>query len=335
MKIKFLPYQPHCFAFGGFEVQTLSTLQALQEYGVDATTLDVWGRDSNFDVLHCWGLGVANYENVFWGKKAGKKVVITALLPYYETILEKAKHYLSLGVYKARLFKEMLQVVDKVVLVNELQADVCKRLFGVPSSKLEVIPNVVQQLYFDAGKYTGSPFKQQYNLSDFILTTGNVCSRKNQLSLARAAVKAGANLVIIGKVMEGEEKYREALEQFVQANPTITWIKGLEPGSDDLVNAYAACAAFALPSYVEQQPISLLEAAVMHKPLLISDRAYAHQKYYTNARLVNPGSTDEIAKGLQDVLNNSSKYIVPHQFLQECKAHHVAEAYADVYKSLY
>ncbi|WP_162426910.1 glycosyltransferase family 4 protein [Pontibacter pudoricolor] len=334
MKIKFLPYQPHCFAFGGFEVQMLSTLQALRESGIDATTLDVWERDSSFDVLHCWGLGVANYENVFWGKKAGKKVVLTALLPYYETILEKAKHYLSLGVYKARLFKEMLQVIDKVVVVNELQADVCIRHFGVPASKLEVIPNVVQHLYFKTAGHTGSLFTQHYQVSDFILTSGNVCSRKNQLNLALAAVKAGVNLVIIGKIMEGEEKYGETLEKVVQENANITWIKGLAPGSEVLVDAYAACSAFALPSYIEQQPISLLEAAIMRKPLLISDKAFARQKYYKNALLVNPGSIDAIAKGLHQVLNGSSKYLVPSQLLQEVKPQHVAQAYAAVYNSL-
>lgn len=73
MKVKYAPYQAHCFAFGGFELQMLSAFEAIQECGGEVSKLDPWDRSDNFEVLHCWGLGFPHDENIYWAKRSKKK----------------------------------------------------------------------------------------------------------------------------------------------------------------------------------------------------------------------------------------------------------------------
>lgn len=333
MKVKFLPYQPHCFAFGGFEIQTLSTLMAIQEAGVDASPLNVWEKDNDFDILHCWGLEVGNYANLFWAKKSGKKVVVTALFPYYESFKEKFKFALSAVFYKAKLMREMAAMADHVIVVNDIQASICHRYFGVSKEKITVIPNVVKKAFYDIEDKDES-FSRKYGITDFILSTGNICRRKNQLNLAKACINSKIKLVLIGKVLDGEADYGHQLESIVRAHDGIMWLPGLEPGSEDLVGAYSACTAFALPSYEEQQPISLLEAAAQRKPLLIADKAYAFQKYYKNAVIVKPGSISSIERGIKEINTHPELYIPPATIVRECTGEQVGKAYANLYHSL-
>jgi len=325
MKVKFLPYQPHCFAFGGFEIQMLSALKALENAGVDVEKMNVWSRDNDYQIVHCWGLDLANYENVKWAKKSGKMVVVTALVGYYEALVEKLKFTISSSFYKERLIKEMVTYIDRFVVLNELQANIIHEHYGVTREKIHVIPNIVDEKFYQIAT-------ENTIIADYVLIVGNVCTRKNQLALAKACVLENLQLTIIGGVLRGEEGYGEQLQQIVDNNANITWIKGLKENSAELLDYYKKCSIFALPSFIEQQPISLLEAAVMNKPLIIANKAYGKQKYYQNSYLVDPGSVKSIQDGLRKVINDKSSYLPDQDLLKECKSENVGKAYMEVYQ---
>jgi len=324
MKIKFLPYQPHCFAFGGFEIQMLSAFKALESLGVNVEKMDVWSRDNDYQIAHCWGLDLANYENVKWAKKSGKIVVITALVGYYEDMVDRIKFRISSSFYKERLIKEMVTYIDRFVVLNELQAKIIHEHYGIAKDRIHIIPNIVDERFYQIANE--SPI-----ISDYVLIVGNVCTRKNQLALAKACVLENLKLIIIGGVLRGEEGYGEQLTQIVNNNVNISWIKGLKENSDELLDYYKKCSIFALPSFIEQQPISLLEAAVMNKPLIIANKAYGKQKYYENSYLVNPKSVRSIQNGLRKVINDKSSYLPNQNLLKECKSENVGRAYMEVY----
>lgn len=332
MKVKYVPSQPHCFAYGGFEIQMLSTLDAAIKSGVHAEKIDIWSRDNDFDILHCWGLGFHHYENIRWANHARKKVVLTALLSYYETFNERLRHLFSTYIKKAQYYIQIANMADAVVVVNELQADACLKYFKVPSNKIHVIPNIVHAKYFE-NKLDNS-FSQKYNLSNYVLIVGSVCARKNQLNLINACIKANIKLVVIGRLMEGEEAYGKQIEIAIEGNSNIIWIPGLTPNSDELVSAYQGSSVVALPSYIEQQPITLLEAVAMQKPLLMSNRAFSKQKYYQNAMCVSPESVDAIADGLKKISSEPSKYIPSLLTIEECREESVGNAYHQLYRSI-
>ena len=118
MKIKFFPFQPHCFAFGGFELQMLSAFEAIQKKGIMVEKMDIWSRDNDFDILHCWGAEISNYYNFYWAKKTTKKIVVTSLSSYYETNIERLRFLVSVLFYRQRFVKEMYTMADKIVVVN-------------------------------------------------------------------------------------------------------------------------------------------------------------------------------------------------------------------------
>ena len=170
-----------------------------------------------------------------------------------------------------------------------------------------------------------------FGLKNYVLCTGNVCKRKNQLNLAKATINRGYPLLIIGDVLQGEEQYAEDLDRVIKNQDNARWIRGVAPGSPTLVAAYANCVAFALPSLMEQQPISALEAAAAGKPLLLADKAYAHQKYYRNACLVDPMSEVSIRNGLDRIMKSPANYSPEKTFLNECTREKVGMAYQSIY----
>lgn len=327
MKVRVLPLQPHCFAFGGFEIQMLSVIEAVRACGVDAQPMNVWSRDADFDTLHVWGLDVAHMAVVYWARRSGKRVVMTALLPYLTTE-RRLRHLASLVIGQARIHRKLLAMLDILVVVNDAQKETACRMLGMQRDRVEVIPNIVEARFFEQ-----IPAGQRAPPHDdgYVLCTGNICPRKNQVNLAKACLAAGQALLIIGDVLTGEERYAEALGRLVEGQNAVRWIRGMPAGSPDLVLAYHRCAAFALPSHNETQPISLLEAAAAGKPLLIGDRPYAEQKYFQHARRVAPESDKSIEQGLRAVLAEPRRYIAPREFLQECRKECVGQAYERVF----
>ncbi|MEJ2883672.1 glycosyltransferase family 4 protein [Pedobacter sp. GR22-6] len=333
-KVTYFPLQAHCFAFGGFEVQMLSAFKAVKNFGYDGLSLskvDVWSRIADFDVAHFWGLEIDNFSNLIWAKKSGKKVVLTALFGYYETFLLKAKNFASRYLHAGRFRLEMLKYVDILVVVSDEQKILANKYYGFSEDRIIVIPNIVSNEFMTLTKRVlplGLPFQQ------YVLCVGNVCQRKNQEILIDAVVKLGLNLVLVGKPIAGERSYVSRVEEKVNLNKNIIWIEGLREGSEELVSLVQNCSVFALPSFSETQPISMLEAAFCAKPLLTGNRAYAKQKFYQNAMLVNPNSLSAIQIGLESVVRDPIKYVSPSIYLTECTEEAVGQAYSNIYLSI-
>jgi glycosyltransferase involved in cell wall biosynthesis len=330
MKVKFVPFQPHCFAFGGFEIQMLSTLKAVQETGVDVSKLDPWSRDNDFDIIHLWGLDHIHEQNVRFSHKDGKKIVITALFPDFESFNRKLRHAASTLIGPARGMIRLAKLADKIIVVNDVEAEIANRYYKIPLEKLDYIPNIVDSKYF-AIKHSNNTFK---GLKDYVLCTGNICKRKNQLNLVKACKKLNLNLIIIGHTLLGEEIYGRQVEEEISNTNNVAWIKGLKENSDELIEAYKNCSIFALLSHHEQGPISAYEAlAAGCNKLLLSNRRYADQSFFEYVETSNPNSVTDIALGLQKLLE-SEKPDVSNRIINSCNLETVGKQYQAVYKSL-
>lgn len=328
--VRVLPLQPHCFAFGGFELQMIGAMEAARSVGTNVNRLDLWARDASFDVLHLWGLSLQHRDTAHWAHLAGKKVLVSALVNYpgWKQSLRYIASYL-LG--PGRLRKEMLSWVDGVTVVNAQQKTYLAQTLGFPAERIYIVPNIVEDVFFSKNQNT-SDF--DVGLKDYVICTGNICKRKNQLSLVHACKQIGVPLLIVGDVLLGEESYGKALAEEIGSCSSIRWIKGMPPASDNLASAYKRAAAFALPSFAEQQPISALEAAAARKPLLLGNRPYAKQEFYANAALVDPDAVKSIAKSLRMVLDSPDKYCPPVEVLENCRRVKVGESYASAYEKI-
>lgn len=331
MKVRVLPCQPHSLAFGGFEIQMLSAMKATREAGVDIEPLDAWSRDGDFDILQLWGLEDAHFLSIKWGYSSGKKIVLTALLPY---LTPKASiRYLTAKILGfKRIQSNILSMVDQLVVVNQEQARTASNLIGFPDDKISIIPNIIEDIYFDNMKIENKTIR--FGVEKYIVCTGNVCKRKNQLVLAQAAIQENIPLVIVGKSVSGEESYAEDLKKLIHTSNKVQWIEGLQAHSSEMLSAYQGSVGFALLSTDETQPISALEAAALGKPLILSDSSWARQKYYENALLINPYSLDSVRKGIRQLLDETDKHKIQSENINECNRLNVGEAYAEVYAKL-
>jgi glycosyltransferase involved in cell wall biosynthesis len=218
-------------------------------------------------------------------------------------------------------------MVDAIVVVNEAQAETARKLLGVATQRLFVIPNIVDAQYF-------APTPDTHADGGYVLCTGNICARKNQLRLAEAACLAGCPLVIIGDVLVGEERYGDELRRICEQEANLRWHRRMQPDSAALVTAYRRARVFALPSLDETQPLSLLEAAAARRALVISDLPYSRDHAYRNARLVQPRSVRSICEGLRAAMAAPQRYTPPQEALQSFTQERVAAAYCEIFARL-
>ena len=331
MKIKYFPYQPHCFAFGGFDMQMINTLTAVKNTGVEADKLEVWSRDKDFDILHLWGIGRPNFEIIDWAKKAGKMIIATILLPYHDTARSKLGYgYRRFLSGAGSQLMHYLNLLDKIVVVNELQKNVLHNYYKVPLHKIAVIPNIVEDQYFERPSFD---FSKQYGVSNYVLCTGNISPRKNQYNLALACINLNVQLVLIGNTLDGEMNYGKKTEALAATHSNIVWIKELPKASDELVGAYHNCAVYALPSKEETQPISALEAVAMQKSLVLMDRMYARQSFYKGAVLCKSPLVKDIEVALTAAMYIKSP-ATQNLEIRNCRSEMVGEQYKNCYLDL-
>jgi glycosyltransferase involved in cell wall biosynthesis len=225
----------------------------------------------------------------------------------------------------------MLAELDGITVVNRQQKEYLTNIVGIPARRVFVIPNIVEDVFFDP---PASPPGFDPGLEGYVLCTGNICPRKNQLALIQACRRIGVPLLLVGHLLTGEAEYGRAVEEEIGDDPQVRWVRGLPQGSAHLAAAYRRAAVFALPSYKEEQPLSALEAVAARKPLILGDRPYARQDYYAGALVADPRSVAAIAAALRKAYSRPDEFRPPDSAIQSCRRATVGRAYADAYDAL-
>jgi len=318
MKVRVVPGQPHCFDYGGFDIQMHRTLSLLQTEGIDAKPLDFWSRDADFDILHFWGFDAgAHMTAARFAKAYGKKIVMTPLVQYL-TPRARIRHVAAWLKGPARQRIALGRLVDRFLAVNEQQGETLVRLYDVPSVKIDIVPTIVDDLFFQSGARGITPTN---GFSSYLISPGNICSRKNQIRLVEAAIATRTPILFAGDVAGGEEDYGKRFARSIEAYPFLRWNRWMEWA--DLLTAYRDSYGVVLPSFEEQQPTVGLEAAALGKPLMLGKRPYARQKFYANAYLADPASVQDIAIGLRALKDAPASHTPPMETVQACRADRV------------
>jgi glycosyltransferase involved in cell wall biosynthesis len=308
----------------------ITAMEAARGAGAQISPLDFWSRSAEFDVLHLWGLEPQHRTIARWAQAARKKVLLSALVNYpgWQSWL---RYIVSSTAGPARLCKPLLADLDWVTVVNQEQKRYLVKTIRYPKEQVSVVPNVIDDIFFDLGDDSCESIS---GLKDYVICAGNICKRKNQLSLVRACKQIGVPLLLAGTVLIGEEDYARAVVDAVGDDRNIRWIQGLLPSSRELASAYRHSALFALPSYSEQQPISALEAAACRKPLVLADRPYARQEFYENAALADPDSVHAISVAIRKALDHPEAYCPPASTLEQCRRIYAGAKYLAIYERL-
>lgn len=279
-RICIVPEYPLSLMTGGVQVQALATFKALKEQGLNVELFSWCAEIPPADLYHF--VGFPSYLSSLAALLHRKGI------PYVCTILcgghrsrttlwaARLRHNLNAVLPCRPEYHESVMGADTIVVITHADAAVVRYVFGVPSSRVVVVENGVDERYRLSSP---SLWRQRYGDRPFVLCVGHIQSRKNQLFLLKVANQSGVPVVLIGAVMSGQEEYARHVESEIRANAVFggMWLRDLSADDPLLVSAYAACQAYILLSHQETQPLSVLEAMAAGKPVLLGDASYTRE----------------------------------------------------------
>ena len=184
--------------------------------------------------------------------------------------------------------------------------------FGIPSNRLAVIPNPfdLDQLKAEINVPEKPIASKQKSVR--IIYIANICERKAQDVLIRAAAQVikkhpAVYFELVGKEMESEKEYCEkvhALARDLDIQDHISF-PGLVP-FEDAMRRLADSDIFAFPTLSEMMPRAVIEAMMAGKPIIASsvdgilDLIHDRQ----TGLLVRPGNEEELVNALCELIEN-------------------------------
>jgi len=179
-----------------------------------------------------------------------------------------------------------LEKASRVACVSRVVADEAMRGFGVPASKIEIVPNGVDEFFSPGGEE-----------EDYVLYAGTLEPRKglDDLIAAWSSLTPRPRLVLCGDAGWGSP---------------VTRVPGVEVtgyvSRERLRELYRHARAFVYPSRYEGFGIPPLEAMACGAPV-IATRVGAIPEYASGvAELVAPGNVDALRDALTRVLRDAS-----------------------------
>ncbi len=328
---------------GGGEIQLVETRRALERLNVTAR---LWqpGCDSldTIDCLHLFGSHRAWLPLVEAARCAGKPVAVSTIAWF-----DLASRWNETAPYSTRLRgtlgqlarticpqipswrRQLYQAADVLLPNSQAEADQLTRYFGVPSSKIHVVPNGADPGVADA---CPEPFAERVGGAGFVLCAGRIEPRKNQLALIEALAGSGHSLVILGDVVPGHEDYAAACRQ--AANADTQFVPALAHNDPLLASAYAACGCLALPSWFETPGLVAIEAGMLGKPLVLTDRGATREYFGELADYVCPSDRARIRRTVEQALARGLNPLLADWTRQRYTWHAAAQATREAYATI-
>jgi glycosyltransferase involved in cell wall biosynthesis len=307
---------------GGPLTQILGTKLSLEELGATVRLYDPWKGfgDEKPDLVHLFGAHVGTYHLAREIRKAGIPLVVTPIffsnhpIPLLKTTVAMAGllHKIVKGSWTDYGFlREICGWADVVVPNTTEEARLLRRCFGVPDTRISVVPNGVSSRF---GSADPEIFTKKYGVGKFVLNTGHVGpGRKNVLNLIKALERINVSSVIIGRI-EKNDYARECLKE-AKNNPRLLVLDELPNDSDLLASAYAACDVFVLPSLFETPGIAALEAACAGAKIVITRHGGTKEVFGGEAEYVEPSSVELIHHGITTALNKPRSTVLRDRIL--------------------
>jgi glycosyltransferase involved in cell wall biosynthesis len=161
---------------------------------------------------------------------------------------------------------DTLKMGDAAIAMTDWEAHLLRNMYDVDPSRLFVIPNGVEQVFFD------SPAAQR---GKWLVCTATIVELKQVLKLAQAAVAAKTPLWVIGKPFSATDPYAVEFERYARANSDLIRYEGPIMDRPALARVYREARGFVLLSKWESLSLSALEASACECRLLLSHLPWA------------------------------------------------------------
>ncbi len=195
-----------------------------------------------------------------------------------------------------------LSRADRVIAVSSNTARDAEELFGVPRSRIAVVPHGVSQGLRPMSAEELAPVRERFRLPErFVLFVGTIEPRKNLLTLLEAWAMMGdrPDLVIVGGWGWNYEPIRERISRL---GDKVHHLDAVEP--TELPAIYNLARVLAHPAWYEGFGLPPLEAMACGTPVVVSDSSSLPEVVGDAGLVVAAGDADAWRKALEKVLGD-------------------------------
>jgi glycosyltransferase involved in cell wall biosynthesis len=252
-------------------------------------------RERRTDVVVTVGAG----DKMFWGRLAAKRVGVPVIL--------SALHSTGWPDGVGRLNRALTPITDGFIAVADAHGEHMLNKEGFPAEKVFVIPNGVDTNRF-APSLNSDSVRAEIGVGATDPVVAIVAALRPEKNHELFLVVASRVLLQFPNakfLIIGEGPRRELLEQHA-AELGITASVRFLGSRCDVARLLSASDVFALTSHNEANPVSILEAMSVGKPVVATDVGSIHEAV-ANGRtgyLVPPGDATALAARLVELLQN-------------------------------
>jgi len=191
-----------------------------------------------------------------------------------------------------------LEKAVKIASASTIAADEAMRGFGIPSSKIEIVYNGVDE-FFRPG---------EDEREDFILYVGTLEPRKGVPDLLEAWHQLGSRprLVLAGDPGWGTTPLLRRAREARAIESGHLQIMGFI-SRDELRSLYQRCALFVYPSHFEGFGLPPLEAMACGAPVVTTTGGAIPEVVGDAAEIVRPGMPDDLSAAIRRVLSSAKR----------------------------
>jgi 1,2-diacylglycerol-3-alpha-glucose alpha-1,2-galactosyltransferase len=202
--------------------------------------------------------------------------------------------------------KVFYKTASHLVVVNPIFIDPLMKM-GIKKERIVFIPNYVDESKF-ATKVSNASIRKQWQFKKFtVLGVGQVQHRKGVLDFIEVAKKLPA----VDFVWAGGFSFKamtagyEELKKVMDNPPSNVRFLGIVP-REKMNELYHGCDLFFLPSFDELMPMSVLEAAVCDKPILLRDLELYQPVFFKH--YLSAHDVDGFVKMIKQLSENKEMY---------------------------
>lgn len=294
MKILIDSFGPPFFlAHGGATTQVVETMKALQEVGVDVEFARWWDSHQTGDLIHTFGTPKGAY--IDFARAKGMPVVNTTL---FTATCNRSVNYLTLqgamvstllkmpgippwGAIRSQLGWRSYNACDLNIVGLEAEANVLRKVYSVPDSKIRLIPLGLSELFLDAGHGERS--------EEYLITTGTITERKRSIELAQLAKASQVPICFVGKPYDENSSYWRAFEALIDGK-LVKHIPHTE-SVNEMIQLLKGSRGYVLYSDYENWCLSAHEAIACGIPIMVPDQPWSRELFGSQASYLLPGKS--------------------------------------------
>ena len=241
-------------------------------------------------------------DKMFWGRLAARRVGVPVIL--------SALHSTGWPDGVGRLNRRLTPITDAFIAVAPSHGKYLIEREGFPASRVTVIPNGV-----DTERFAPIPdvaaVRRSLGIGDGDPVVGIVAAlrpEKNHELFLEMARRVARQVPTARFLIVGDGACRASLEQRTTELGLSRNVHFL--GSrDDVPRLLAAMDIFALTSHIEANPVSILEAMSVGRPVVATNVGSIHEAVLAGRTgfLVSPGNARQLAERVLRLLNNPAR----------------------------